>query len=293
MNNAKEKIGALVVTYNRYDELLKNINNIIQQTKPVDILLVVDNSSTDGTGEKIKGILSANEIIKYINLGENTGGAGGFNAGVNYLLSEECNYIWMMDDDGRPDSNCLQTLMSHVNVLDIVGPLIYSSDTQAHTEHDVDGQKTWDLNVIKKETILNIVHPFNGTLIPRKVFEKIGNVKKELFIWGDEQDFRLRWVAAGFKEGTVVEALYYHPMNRLKLDVKFKYFKVPSISENRKYIFYRNQLYIDVRNRRGLVRVSSILRWFLSILLFEPHKKKAIAGFFNGLIGDLSVPHIR
>ena len=44
------KVIAVVVTYNRLELLKRNIH-CLRQNKPLDSILVVNNGSTDGTGQ--------------------------------------------------------------------------------------------------------------------------------------------------------------------------------------------------------------------------------------------------
>lgn len=288
-----KQIISITVTFNRVDELIKNIKSIERQNREVDEIIIVDNNSSDGTDVVVREMMEINKKIKYLKLKENTGGAGGFAAGVEFAMQSQFEYLWLMDDDGRPDNSCLEKLLNDKYKEKIRGPLIYSNDTDLHTELNIDGILTNQLVDAEKKEHLNLVHPFNGTLIAKEVFEKIGNINKNLFIWGDEQDFRLRWIAAGYTEVTLTEARYYHPKNRLKLKNKLKLFKIPDIAENRKYIYYRNQAYIDIKNRKKIIGILSILRWLGSIILFEDNKIKSLHGLINGCVGNLNAPHIR
>ena len=75
------KIAAVVVTFNRKEYLVKNIEALLAQVNaPMDIL-IIDNASTDGTEETIRHYMDAGQI-HYENTGENLGGAGGFNFGM-------------------------------------------------------------------------------------------------------------------------------------------------------------------------------------------------------------------
>ena len=47
----KEKICAVVVTYNRKDLLVECLNALKNQTYPLDGIYIIDNASTDGTQE--------------------------------------------------------------------------------------------------------------------------------------------------------------------------------------------------------------------------------------------------
>ena len=102
-----DKVLNVIVTYNRLNDLKVCIENVKGQTyKNLDIL-VVNNGSTDGTTE----YLAAQTDIKVINQ-NNLGGAGGFYAGMKYMMDNGYDWLWMMDDDGVPDSNQLETLLA-------------------------------------------------------------------------------------------------------------------------------------------------------------------------------------
>lgn len=49
--NKKEKIAAVVVTYNRKELIGECLDAILLQTYPVDSIILIDNASTDGTPE--------------------------------------------------------------------------------------------------------------------------------------------------------------------------------------------------------------------------------------------------
>ena len=67
------KIAAVVVTFNRKEYLVKNIEALLAQVNaPMDIL-IIDNASTDGTEETIRHYMDAGQIL-YENTGENLGG---------------------------------------------------------------------------------------------------------------------------------------------------------------------------------------------------------------------------
>ena len=45
----RNKIAAVIVTYNRKELLIKSINALLEQTLPLDAIFIIDNKSTDGT----------------------------------------------------------------------------------------------------------------------------------------------------------------------------------------------------------------------------------------------------
>ena len=108
--SAAPRVTAVVVTWNRKALLLECLECLRRQTAKADIL-VVDNASTDGTGEALRPMIEAGEIA-YVNTGKNLGGAGGFQFGVKAAVEAGCDYVWIMDDDSMPTPTALEALLS-------------------------------------------------------------------------------------------------------------------------------------------------------------------------------------
>ena len=168
------------------------------------MIYIIDNASTDGTNEYLtKNGIFDHSNISYHCLDKNIGGAGGFDFGLRNAYIEDFSFFWLMDDDGCPDLDTLENLMIEIENFDILGPLIYCDEPlTSHSSYLVDGIMTEDISKIILKKHSYPVHPFNGTLIKRKVVTKIGFPIKEFFIWGDEQEYRLRWIKYGFNEVT-------------------------------------------------------------------------------------------
>ena len=74
-------------------------------------MIVVDNASERphprGARRRTRGL-----PLQRIHLDENTGGAGGFRAGVEAAYEQGFDRIWLMDDDVVPAPDCLAVLMA-------------------------------------------------------------------------------------------------------------------------------------------------------------------------------------
>lgn len=242
MVNLDLKVLAVVVTYNRLKCLKNCVSALRKQTyKCVDIM-VVNNGSNDGTAEWLHG-----EKGLFVIYQNNCGGAGGFYAGMKHGYENGYDAIWMMDDDGMPDCKQLEELIrvSCKYEIDYANALLLNKD---FPQLLCTGGEYKPEKYKRVEYIPNFVLPFNGTLIKRHVIEKIGLIKKEMFIWGDEKEYTLRVKANGFRIGTVVSAIHYHPAfkgdirNVIPFCNKWKIVFKPSPRDK---IFYRNLGYID------------------------------------------------
>ena len=78
--NALVPVGlvALVVTHNRQAQLRVTLDRLLAEQ--VDVIVVVNNASTDGTGDLLRAVVDPRLYV--ITLARNMGGAGGFEAGL-------------------------------------------------------------------------------------------------------------------------------------------------------------------------------------------------------------------
>ena len=92
-------VAAVVVTYNRREYLADLLPSLLAQTRPLQAIYVVDNASSDGTREFLDREYGENELVHRIYLPENSGGSGGFHAGVVAAFADGHHWFWLMDDD--------------------------------------------------------------------------------------------------------------------------------------------------------------------------------------------------
>jgi len=102
-------VTAVVVTWNRRELLLESLAAVTSQTRPPDTVIVVDNASTDGTADAVQAKFPA---VRLAALARNTGGAGGFAAGIELALGGMPDLIWLMDDDTVPEPDALAALLA-------------------------------------------------------------------------------------------------------------------------------------------------------------------------------------
>lgn len=101
------RIVAVVVTWNRRDLLVESLGALAAQTLPPAEVVVVDNASTDGTSELLERDHADLEVVR---LATNTGGAGGFAAGIERALTFDPDLVWLLDDDTVPTDTAAERL---------------------------------------------------------------------------------------------------------------------------------------------------------------------------------------
>lgn len=252
-------ILALIVTHNRLFELKNCIKAVNSQSKNFDKLLVINSGSTDGT----KKYLNNNKIFAIHT--KNLGSAGGWYRGIDYALKNDFKYIWMMDDDGYPDPQALENLISNYKEeFSCLSSLVIDKDNHKNLAIPLPILNKNELPIIfsfkrklKKLSDLNQKHPyynfanfFNGALINVSSIKKIGNINKEFFIYGEEVDFFHRLRSQG-KVYTYIHSYHYHPsINKKWTRVKIYYYLKNSI--------YLNFKYYDFSILRSLLNILAI-----------------------------------
>ena len=225
-------IHAVIVTYNRKELLLRCVRALLGQNIPLSAVYIIDNASVDGTKE----FLIENNVldhignddtkqinttdIRYFQLKENGGGAGGFHAGMKLADQGKPDYMWIMDDDGYPSEDCLEKQLNLVGCFDYIMPISLDTEKKDELTWFVrDAQKKWtrsysELYASFKNGIMEYAVPFNGLLMSRNIIEQVGLPKKEMFIWGDDFEHQYRCHKAGFKTITALDAVFYHPTDK-------------------------------------------------------------------------------
>lgn len=95
----------VITTFNRADYLEPLLASVAALSPAPNGVIVVNNASTDRTAAVI-GAAQADFAalpqpipVLHHRLAENSGGAGGFSAGVERALAEGAQWMWLMDDD--------------------------------------------------------------------------------------------------------------------------------------------------------------------------------------------------
>src|SRR5699024_11891575 len=102
-------VVAVVVTYNRETLLQQCLDALGAQERRPDGVVVIDNASTDRSGEVAQEHPLAADVV---HLRRNVGGAGGFAAGIaRALVRHGADWVWGMDGDTIPRPGALRELL--------------------------------------------------------------------------------------------------------------------------------------------------------------------------------------
>ena len=270
------RIVAVVVTFNR-QALLHRLLGVLRATPQLAEIVVVDNASTDGTGEWLGALAPDGVPVHAVTLGSNKGGAGGFHEGLRLAMERGADLAWLMDDDGVPVAGSLDLLLEHSGDFDFWGPAVLAEQDPSRLcfpirlpgrAQVVHAMADAEAEAAKHDGLLHdIVIPFNGVLVTRELVDRIGLPREEFFIWGDDHEYRLRAEKAGARIATVVDAHFLHPatddLGTPMLFGRTTYNHTPS--DLKHYCMARNNT-LNLRAYRGWVHV--LLFWLKTVWFY-------------------------
>lgn len=284
----KDTVAAVVVTFNRIELLKKVIAGLRNQTRKLDAIIVVNNSSTDGTLEWLE---QQNDI--FVVTQPNVGSSGGQYTGAKTAYQQGYEWIWQMDDDVVCEPDCLSNLLRYSTQNFVCSPLrhafeggiCFNCDTMkinmsnpfksiwvSSFNQDV-YDKNIDNHIIEAEGIT-----LEGPMFHRTIIDRVGLVDKNFFIFADDTEYCIRLKDAGIKTGILKSAIINRMLPLPADPYEFNW---------KTYYLIRNLIAIDVLHGNFAVRLlrpfGYMLVWLMRSRSFDNIKtvlKAFKAGYF-------------
>ncbi|EME23363.1 galactofuranosyltransferase GlfT1 [Rhodococcus triatomae] len=207
-------IVGVVVTHRRRELLAESLKVLTTQTRPLDHLIVVDNADESAVRDLVE---SADIPTTYIGSKHNLGGAGGFALGMLHALALGADWLWLADDDGRPEGpDVLATLLecAERNALAEVSPVVCNIDDPEKLAFPLRRGLEWRRTRSELgdgDLLPGIASLFNGALFSAAAVDAVGVPDLRLFVRGDEVEVHRRLVRSGLPFGTCLTTAYLHP----------------------------------------------------------------------------------
>lgn len=268
MNNS---IAVVIVTYNRYNLLVKSIAALRNQTHKLDGIIVVNNGSTDETE---KWLTTQDDLLVFNQ--PNTGGSGGFHRGIKEANENGFDWIWVMDDDAFADEFAVEELSNAINKYGV------NEDVCLYSNNDEDTDFVTDEKEIKHVM-------FVGFAVPAKIVKAIGLPRNDFFIYWDDAEYCERIVDSGYKIFKLKKSILNH---KSFVDNQFyekKLFNITvsfhKMSDLKLFYYLRNRLLMyKPLSKRWIKAVAYTGYIYVKILYLSNQKIIATKAIYNGLI---------
>ncbi|GBF80945.1 glycosyltransferase family 2 protein [Aphanothece sacrum] len=219
------KILIIILNWNGKKDTLECLESSTKIDYDNYEIVVVDNGSTD---DSVKSIREKYSHIKIIENNANLGYAEGNNVGIRYALSENTDYILLLNNDTIVDKNLLTNFIKaseNYPKAGIFGAKIYYFDTPNKIWF---AGGTWQLEKAKSEHIggneiddsgfWNDVKEVDyacgcALLIKSEVIQKIGLLESRFFLTWEELDWCYRAKKLGYQSLIVPSAKVWHKIS--------------------------------------------------------------------------------
>ena len=285
------KIGVVTITYNSENVLDDFLQCVWKQSHSEFMLYIIDNASSDNTKQRLEKENSSRIVRIYNNV--NKGVASANNQGIKKALSDKCDYVLLLNNDVVFEDNLFSKLISGIlnTKASIVAPKIMYYDSK-----DIIWFAGSFFNKFKGLIPLHIgfqekdVGQYNKVqqieyaptccaLIKKELFEQVGFMDANYFVYFDDTDFFYRVLK------TNNNPVFYLPK------IKF-YHKVGSLTKSNASSYtdapLRGDFFLkyNIRNHNYYLRKNGgFYGWIYVIFLFFKWNIKFLLG--RGVRRDL------
>jgi hypothetical protein len=273
MPKRNTSVACIVLNWNGGGRILSCLKSIRDSKGVSTVTFVLDNGSLDGSRGHIPRVFPE---AKVRDMGRNAGLVKGRNEGAKWALGEGFPYLLFIDDDAVLADGAL-ALMRNVLEADpqcgLVTPRIFGkrgSDVMWYDGGEIDfwgdpvhrgfGEPVQGEPIIRNEAFATGC----CVLIRREVFERIGFLNEDYFVYSEDVDFSLRARDAGF---TITHVPSAHAWHLQSGDTRFnvgRWYRDYYVTRN-KFLLFRTHYH---GGRRTLAMTYSTIRWGLLPMMF-------------------------
>ena len=223
-----DKIGVVTVTYNSEDVLQAFLNCVWRQTHNNLILYVIDNASQDNTCSILE--MENDSRLKVINNSVNFGVAKANNQGIEIAITDGCDQVLIINNDVKFEITLIAKLIQvqTEKSCSLVTPKMMYFDNPNHIWY----AGSWfvkkkgylplhrgmsQLDEGQYNEIVEVEYAPTCCLLAKKeVFQDIGLMDEEYFVYFDDADFSYRiWKDGRHKMFYCPDVKFYHKVGSL------------------------------------------------------------------------------
>ena len=277
------KFAVIIVTYNRLELLKECLECIRQQKLEANSVVIIDNHSTDGTGEYLNSVPEIKDnkwILKTES--QNIGGSGGFYDGMKLSMDTDSDWFLLIDDDAMIASDYLkliaESIIRHPEILAFSGTVV--TDNKIVVEHRRRFNKC-EVVVDEKEYLNDEfeydLSSFCGAVFNRRVIETVGFPERDFFLWYDDTEYSLRIMSVS-KFVNVTAAVLNHKTKILGVSSK----ETKKKMNWKTYYGYRNIIYSHLKHHMVWLGIRChVFCWLKDVIVdcLNPNINKEISQY--------------
>ena len=220
-----KKVFIILLNYNGYKDTLEAIKSLEKINYNDFKIVVVDNNSTDNSFNILKEEIKDKHYL--IQSGKNAGFAFGNNIGIKFALEKGADYILLINNDTEVEKDFLNILVEDFQKDEKIGlttGLIlnyYDKNKVWYAGGEIEWNKFYGAHFDEDKRVDEIeleekeVSFATGCLmlIKKEVFENIGLLPEEYFMYYEDVDFCAKLSNSGYKIHYNPKSIIYHKIS--------------------------------------------------------------------------------
>jgi GT2 family glycosyltransferase len=216
--DAKPRVSCIILNWNGWQYTLECLGALRECTyQPLDVI-VVDSASTDESVAKIRG---AYPEITLLESATNSGFAAGNNIGIRYALAQGADYVWLLNNDTKPNRDALAMLVAKAESnknIGAVASICYFAQAPSTIQAWAGSRiNLWIgySRLITKPDVDASIDTLNGTsmLVARAALEDVGLLDEGFFLYWEDTELCLRLKKKGWQIAAAPESHVLHQVN--------------------------------------------------------------------------------
>jgi GT2 family glycosyltransferase len=286
----KPSVGIVTVNYNGAEFIGEFIDSILELDADNAEVVIVDGCSTDGSRELLARRLPDAHLIS---CDENVGTAKGNNIGIEYCRERGHDYVLILNNDTTHQPDFLNTLLSTADERTMTVPrILYYKDRTLISTHA--GDFDWFLGLFRNTYNAKPDGPetqkrrdiqtasFCCLLAPISVFDEIGPLDEQFFMYYEETDFLRKALERGYRLVYEPDAVIYHHESASSGGGWMTPFK--------QYYASRNRMYLVRKHAQSRLRYALFTAYFWAARLvstpryFIPRQRALLKAQWRGML---------
>lgn len=245
-----KNFAIIIINYNCSKDTIETLESVFALDNALFDVFLVDNDSKKEDRKILEEYLK-NKSVKFIKAGKNLGFASGNNLAIKKAVALNYQYIFLLNPDTIiTDKYFFNTIEAQINreKADIIGPLIkhYPEKNKIYFAGGFINKHTGIITIKGKGEIDKGKYADNincdfitgcAIIIKKNVFEKIGYLPDDYFLYFEETDFCAKAKQNGFKIIFSPKTFIYH-----KVSASIKYL-------SNTYLYYMTRNYKIFANK--------------------------------------------
>ena len=245
-------VATVILNWNGLADTIECIRSCQRLAYRHNMLLVVDNGSTDGSVARLREQFSE---LRIIGIGANLGFAGGCNVGIRAALEAGAEFVWLLNNDTTVDPAALGELVAALRTRPAAGiagsKILYSARAdvmwfaggEVSTRWGYARHRGLDEFDVGQHDIVEPCDFITGCslLIRSGVVAGIGLMREDYFLYWEDVDWNARAAAAGWKSLYVPTSRVWHKVSGASKDASGEINAKPCRYEMRNRILFHRR----------------------------------------------------